>query len=144
MATRSTIAVLLEDGSVHQVYAHWDGYLSHNGAILDTHYNDLAIATELVSLGDISVLGAAIDPGDDPHSFDMPAADVTVYYGRDRGEVGVGTKRFTSFAEYRNECNFQHYNYIFMNDQWFFTTNSAREFNSVRDALHTQEKMNTV
>ena len=34
MGTRSTIALEYADGTVEQVYCHWDGYVSHNGLIL--------------------------------------------------------------------------------------------------------------
>ncbi len=37
MATRSTIALEFADGTVEQVYCHWDGYLDHNGALLRDH-----------------------------------------------------------------------------------------------------------
>lgn len=56
MATRSTIAVVLKDGSVRQIYCHWDGYLEHNGAILKEHYTDQMLAEEIVSKGDMRTL----------------------------------------------------------------------------------------
>jgi hypothetical protein len=40
MGTRSTIALEFADGTVEQVYCHWDGYLSNNGKILQAHYMD--------------------------------------------------------------------------------------------------------
>ena len=43
MATRSTIAIQLENGSINQVYCHWDGYLSNNGKILMEYYNNAEI-----------------------------------------------------------------------------------------------------
>ena len=56
MATRSTIAVEHADGTVSQVYCHWDGYLTHNGQILLDHYDTQEKAEQLVSLGSISSL----------------------------------------------------------------------------------------
>ena len=41
MATRSTIALLREDGTVAKVYSHWDGYLECNGEILFKYYTHL-------------------------------------------------------------------------------------------------------
>ena len=36
----STIAMRYPDGHVKAVYAHWDGYPSHNGKILLEHYSN--------------------------------------------------------------------------------------------------------
>jgi len=54
MGTRSRIAVM--HGEVcKSVYCHWDGYLEHNGAILQEHY-DSSKANQLVAMGDLSSL----------------------------------------------------------------------------------------
>jgi hypothetical protein len=74
MATRSTIAVQHADGTVSQVYAHWDGYLENNGKILNENYSTVTLVEELISLGDISGLDCTISD--------------TVFYMRDRGEIG--------------------------------------------------------
>lgn len=119
MATRSTIAVQLEDGSVRQIYAHWDGYLSHNGRILQEHYNNSDRAQQLVALGDISVLAERINPLGDTHTFDTPEEDVTVYYGRDRGEKDTEPRVFADFDDYQKNVDAQGYEYIFRNGEWF-------------------------
>ena len=54
MGTRSVIAVM-HGTNAKAVYCHWDGYLEHNGKILQEHYNSVK-ANELVSLGDLSCL----------------------------------------------------------------------------------------
>jgi len=54
MGTRSRIGVMHGD-NVKSVYCHWDGYLEHNGVILQEHY-DSAKANQLVALGDLSSL----------------------------------------------------------------------------------------
>ncbi len=41
MATRSTIALEFADGTIGQVYAHWDGYLAHNGKMLLEYYSKI-------------------------------------------------------------------------------------------------------
>ena len=121
MSTNSTIAVQLEDGTVGQIYAHWDGYLDGNGQLLQTHYNTLALAEELVSLGDISSLNERIHPTSPMgfgHTFDNPEKGVTVYYKRDRGEEGCAPSMFASLTEYVNEGDQQEYDYLFVNGQW--------------------------
>jgi len=56
MGTRSTIALEYADGTVEQVYCHWDGYLEHNGVLLSKHYSNPFILRDLIDLGDISSL----------------------------------------------------------------------------------------
>jgi hypothetical protein len=56
MGTRSTIALEFADGTVEQVYCHWDGYLEHNGKILQNHYMDPFKVKELLALGAFSSL----------------------------------------------------------------------------------------
>lgn len=56
MGTRSTIAIEFADGTVQQVYCHWDGYLAHNGKILAEHYMDPFKVRALVDLGGFSSL----------------------------------------------------------------------------------------
>ena len=103
MGTRSTIALEYADGTVGQVYCHWDGYLENNGMILYKHYVDPFKTRELMDLGDISSLGKNIGEQHpfSPHfdegsriAYDLAQAQgATTFYGRDRGEKGVGQWR---------------------------------------------------
>jgi hypothetical protein len=61
MATRSTIALEFADGSVSQIYCHWDGYLENNGAILSNYYMDPFKVRELIDLGDFSSLRETVE-----------------------------------------------------------------------------------
>ena len=56
MATRSTIAKLGKDGIIKAVYCHSDGYLEHNGKVLNEYYKDESKVDELLTHGDISSL----------------------------------------------------------------------------------------
>ena len=121
MATRSTIAMEMDDGRVMQVYCHWDGYLDNNGKILLNHY-DRSKTEELLSLGDISSLGTEVG---EKHSFDLrfDAGDDrnawTKFYGRDRGESDVGFRTFKDFDDYKNNHQYEEYEYILRKDgQW--------------------------
>ena len=122
MATRSTIAVRHEDGTVSQIYCHWDGYLSHNGKLLMEHYNTLLGAEFLVSKGDLSVLAPRVTPDKDAvHTFKVAQNGVCVYYGRDRGEDGTEPKQFASVAEYLDNFQGEDYNYFFNGESWEVT-----------------------
>ncbi len=116
MATRSTIALEYADGTVDQVYCHWDGYLDNNGKILYNHYKDPFKVQRLMDLGDISSLDTEIG---DEHDFDS-RGEGTTFYGRDRGETGTGSRRFANYEAYRKEAQFEEYNYILRTDgNWY-------------------------
>jgi len=119
MGTHSRIGVMHGD-TVKSVYCHYDGYLEHNGRILQEYY-DSARANHLVALGDLSSLCPEIDPGNDYHSFDNPKAGVCVFYGRDRDEEGVDFKvahTFAAFLDQVEACGAEYY-YIMKDGVWY-------------------------
>jgi hypothetical protein len=93
MATRSTIALEFADGSVSQVYCHWDGYLSGVGAELVSNYSDPFALRELIDGGDMSTVGE---------------------YYTDRGEdyEDLKARRYQNFDEYVADCQQEEYDYI--------------------------------
>ena len=128
MGTRSTIALEFADGTVQQVYCHWDGYLSHNGAILQEHYSDPFKLRDLIDQGGISSLGNSIGK---KHPFSpaynetnlMKKAKIeaeyeiarqegyTTFYTRDRGE-SLTIEKFASFADYVENHQYEEFEYI--------------------------------
>ena len=129
MGTRSRIAVMHGD-KVKSVYCHWDGYLEHNGRILQKHYNS-AKANNLVALGDLSSLGTQIGEKHpfSPH-FDEGSkvvydaakeAGYCTFYGRDRGEKDVAFKVAHTFAEFMEQCDNcgAEYYYIMRDGVWY-------------------------
>ena len=96
MGTRSMIAIQNPySKDVRAVYCHWDGYLEHNGAILQKHYAASSKVNNLVALGDLSSLRAEIG---EKHTFSrldstLPEEEyerlygnMCTFYTRDRGE----------------------------------------------------------
>ena len=117
MATRSTIAMQQPDGSIMKIYCHWDGYLEHNGEILQQHYQDDAKILGLMLLGDLSSLRANLG---EPHDFDGGSEENwCTAYGRDRGERDTHARVYRDFEHYREECQFEEFNYIWRSGQWF-------------------------
>jgi hypothetical protein len=129
MGTRSRIGVM--HGNIcKSVYCHWDGYLEHNGQILQDHY-DSAKANHLVSLGDLSALRPEIG---DQHPFsqfevdDMDREDfirttenMCTFYGRDRLETGTEFKSAMTFADFMvqvENCGAEYY-YIMKDGVWY-------------------------
>jgi len=124
MGTRSTIALEFADGTVEQVYCHWDGYLEHNGKILQEHYSDPFKLRELINLGGLSSLRPNIGvkhafsalglPEAEREAFEAKHADSCTFYGRDRGE-DVAKEKFADFADYVENHQYEEYEYILRN-----------------------------
>jgi hypothetical protein len=123
MGTRSTIALEFADGTVQQVYCHWDGYLDNNGKILQEHYSDPFKLRELIDLGDLSSLGSEVGvkrPFDNPNKYGSPEytafqdlyANQCCFYARDRGESGAEAKKFANFADYVANHQYEEFEYI--------------------------------
>jgi len=150
MATRSTIALEFADGTVQQVYCHWDGYLDHNGVILRDNYSNPFKLRDLIDLGDISSLGIEIGEKHAFSQFELRAEEVqaykeltenwTTFYGRDRGETGIAPKKFKDFADYVENFQHEEYAYILRTDgQWYVKCHSA-EFVALAQAFESQKE----
>jgi len=103
------IALEYADGTVGQVYCHWDGYLDHNGKILQEHYSDPFKLRELIDLGDLSSLAPSIGS---QHAFGKAPEGECTFYGRDRNESGCGAKRFKDYEDYVANHQYEEYEYI--------------------------------
>ena len=126
MATRSTIALEYADGTIKQIYAHWDGYLAGNGNILLNHYKTPEAVDELISLGDLSSLDETIES--------------TVFYGRDRGETGTMAQTFSDFKDYERNCDFQSYNYIMREGVWYVDRGEGGRLTTLIEAFRNEEE----
>jgi hypothetical protein len=98
MGTRSTIALEYADGTVQQVYCHWDGYLSNNGRILNDHYMDPFKVKELVALGGFSSLEGTVE---------LTALQAYTQRGEE-----LSINKFKDVAEYFADCQQEEYDYI--------------------------------
>lgn len=123
MGTRSTIALEFANGTIGQVYCHWDGYLEHNGKILRDHYSDPFKLRELIDLGDLSSLSTNIGT---KHYFDARAEGECTFYGRDRGEKDTEARYFTSHQDYLDNFQGEEYNYILRHDgKWYVSEDNG-------------------
>ncbi len=128
MATRSTIALEYADGSVGQIYCHWDGYLDNNGKILLEHYKDPFKVQAMLDQGDMSSLSETVEG--------------CAFYTQ-RGEELNPQRMFKDYAEYRREAQGEEYNYILRKDgRWYVEfygefnglLTEAFEFQAMEDA----------
>jgi hypothetical protein len=135
MGTRSTIALEFADGTVEQVYCHWDGYLEHNGQILDTHYMDPFKVKELVALGGFSSLCATVE--------ETKQGAYT-----QRGE-DISIEKYKDIQDYRDNVCGEEYDYILCQREgkavWFvrsYATNG--NWVSLEVAFEEQAKENAL
>jgi len=138
MATRSTIALEYADGTVGQVYCHWDGYLDNNGKILYNHYQDPFKLRELLDLGDISSLAPEIGAA---HDFDERGQGTT-FYGRDRGETGCEQKMFANYDEYVSEHQHEEYEYILRKDGIWYVKCYSAAYVTLGEAIAEEMRQN--
>ena len=155
MGTRSVIGVMHGD-VCKAVYCHWDGYLEHNGRILQEHY-DSTKANFLVALGDVSSLGKEIgeahpfsqfEINKDSPDFDKlmarheeaEAKGWTTFYGRDRGEENISWKTMTNWSQFEdffNGCGAE-YAYIMRDGVWYVKQYSG-ELELLAEVLEKQQ-----
>ena len=144
MGTRSMIAIQNPySKDIRAVYCHWDGYLEHNGAILQKHYNASPKVNNLIALGDISSLRPEIgekhafsrlETPMDEEVYEKLYGNMTTFYGRDRGETGVEFKVFPTLKAAEECYTWSDYFYCFkykksddyQSGEWFYKRNGER------------------
>ena len=139
MATRSVIAKLDENG-IKAVYCHNDGYLSHNGCILDSHYQDESKVDELLKHGDISSLGNNIGEKINWDDFELAHYNQQcMFYVRDRGEKrkpAAILEDDIALVEFANEdCDAQ-FIYLYAYNAWYvYDYSKDNQFVELDDVL---------
>jgi len=154
MGTRSRIGVMHGD-NVKSVYCHWDGYLEHNGAILQEHYDSVK-ANQLVALGDLSSLRPDIgekhkfSPFDcdelTSDEFEKRYGGMCTFYGRDRGETGTEWKTHTNFTDFF-ECvsgSWCEWYYIMKDGVWYVGNVHERDEQFYKKLVPLAEALATV
>ena len=144
MGTRSMIGVMHGD-NCKVVYCHWDGYLSHNGRILQEHY-DSAKANHLVAMGNLSSLAPELG---EKHPFSQFECKMTsdeyrnhygnmcTFYGRDRDEPYQEFKTFTNKEELVESFNsvWAEFCYIMKDGVWYMFDQDNTELRLLSEAL---------
>ena len=137
MGTRSRIGVMHGD-KVKSVYCHWDGYLEHNGEILQKHFDSVK-ANQLVALGNLSSLKPNIGVAHAFSTFDLSKEEQAAYevehgesctfYGRDRGEDDVEYLVHSNFNDFVDcvENSWGEWYYIMKDGVWYVGNIYARD-----------------
>jgi hypothetical protein len=120
MATRSYIGKLNPDNTVSYIYCHYDGYLKHNGELLNEHYTTEQKVDQLLELGDISFLDVEIGEAQD---FKNPTTGWTVAYSRDRRD-GEAKQRLADLEDYNQDMGIDYF-YLYTNEGWKYSDGSS-------------------
>lgn len=146
MGTRSMIAIENPySKDVRAVYCHWDGYLEHNGSILQKHYSASPKVNNLIALGDLSSLRPEIGvkhafssldiPKEEQEAYEAEHGNSCTFYTRDRGE-DAPFKVFPTLKEAESyyEGSWCEYLYVykykasddFQSGEWFYKQPGGR------------------
>lgn len=130
MATRSAIGIVELDGSIAAIYCHNDGYVEHNGRILNEHYTDFETVDALIDMGNLSSLSTK--------------AETSVAYGRDRGEANQEAKTFKNvegFLKHYGNAGCEFF-YLFDGHKWEVLGCVDDDFISLDKAINDLENVN--
>ena len=139
MATRSAIGIKHGD-RIKAIYCHWDGYVEHVGLCLHTYYRDSVKVSKLISMGDLSGIGADIG---EKHAFGNRAeylpdgcATECTFYDRDRGEKEATFQSFADEADFVDhyEASGCEYFYLYDHGVWYVARRKD-EFKPLHEAL---------
>lgn len=108
MSTRSTVSLLTKENTVKSIYIHFDGYLSHNGQILLSEYQNYEDVLKLVSFGHRSTLPKLSELGPDGDGGDDNSCKTY--------------RNIIQWCSKMMSTDRQEYNYIFIIDKWYLFT----------------------
>jgi hypothetical protein len=137
--------------AVKSIYCHWDGYLQHNGSLLEKHYSNSPKVNNLIALGDLSSLRPEIgekhefsrlDTTLPEEEYERLYGDMCTYYTRDRGE-DAPYKHFSNVKEAvaYYDGSWCEYFYLFKYDEdlesgkWFYRTRENGRWKRLATAL---------
>ena len=131
-STRWQVGTIDKKGNIESAYVHYDGSPDTVRPILTKHYTDKKKIAQLMKLAKVAgVSYLAPELGSAKQSFSDPDYNVTLFYGRDRGEKGSpwATQRgeVSDIADYiRNAANNSSADYVYLYDErdgkWYFAS----------------------
>jgi hypothetical protein len=138
--------------AVKSIYCHWDGYLEHNGSILNKHYSASPKVNQLIAGGDLSSLRPNIGvkhafgtigmTKEEQEAYEAEHGDSCTYYTRDRGE-DAPYKHFNSVKEAQAyyDGSWCEYFYLFKYNEdmeggkWYYRTRENGRWKSLATAM---------
>lgn len=120
MATTSTIALEKTDGTVIQVYCHWDGYIGNNGVILHENYQNYDNILKLVNGGSMSCLDETVDG--------------CTFYNDDDSSPSY----FVDLNDFYENFQSEEYNYLWTNNQWWVNISNSKEWCDLAEQIKNE------
>lgn len=139
MGTRSFIGKRETNGMIRAIYCHADGFIQGVGASLVEHYATAKRVDALLTLGDLSELGADIGTRQDWAAPRARRSDGTalscVAYSRDRGDAFM-LRRYTTVEAFLDAAHSVDADYVYLFDagEWY-VVNGLGERRQVAEAL---------
>lgn len=133
MGTRARVGMMLPEGRIISIYTHWDGYPEHHGPILKNHYSKHNAIKQLMTLGDLSILGERLGVKCDFDAHPHPA-DQCISYSRDRGEDAPAREDddLKSFVDFGAEQAAEWF-YLFDGAKWLCSQGGDYNLHKWRD-----------
>lgn len=117
MATRSTISLETESGKVWQIYCHWDGYVGHNGIILQENYCDYKTVFGLIEKGSMSCL------------------DETLSYCDFYGDEYSQPLEFQDLKDFYKNFQSEEYNYLWTKGSWWVNIGGSDVWEPLKEKI---------
>jgi hypothetical protein len=109
------------DGTVQQVYCHWDGYLDNNGMILHKHYVDPFKTRDLIDLGGFSSLRTTVEETAEG-AYSQRGEDIRI-------------DKFKDYADYVANHQYEEYEYILRRDGFWYVADHSDRYVMLVDAI---------
>ena len=130
MSTRSYIAMKTGENTYRAIYCHYE---QHPAVVFE-----IAV---MLDLGCISSLREKLEPdAGSHHCFDTPDKDVTVFYGRDRGEKGQEAVVCTK-EQLTDPHSWIEYVYVFDNGTWYYSEIERNDFSEFQPLAPAIQKI---
>lgn len=132
----ATIGMRLSNDTIRAIYCSSNGHVEYTGYLLAGYYDTEMKILELLSLGEVNVLGKfASPPQGIKHNFRHPHPDVTVAYHRDRGDAMRTAKLYVNREDYLTNARIYlpaRYFYLFDGERWLWASENIPKFVEIK------------
>jgi hypothetical protein len=119
MSTNARIGIKISGINMLSIYSHWDGYPSWVGEKLLKYFNTEEKVKELLSMGNVSIMGDKIGEKVDFHKFNSQENSQCLFYERDRGDSNE-----EAITHKIGDMDYQYsFTYLFKNGAWYVRKN---------------------
>lgn len=118
MSTNARIGIKVNGIKMLSIYSHWDGYPNWVGVRLLKYFNTEEKVKELLSMGDVSIMGDKIGVKTEFSSFNSRENSQCLFYNRDRDETTEAIVHDIGDMNYHYS-----FTYLFKNGAWYVRIN---------------------